>query len=545
MANKKNNKNNAFTLVELIVVIVILAILATIAFLSFSSQSWSARDSTRLTDISSIKKSVEMYNVKSWTYPNPDSPITYTFSGWIVWNQWIMWESAIKLIKPPLSKKVTDPLKGSEYDYSLASNKREYQVAWNFENPTSLERSYNPFDSSVLNPQLSALWWTWTNVYISWNYNWVLLKVFTWSTYYFVPTPTLFWLNANWTWSMIYDNTFWSGKDILPWVNNVAIFDSSKVYSTWSDNLWSTDISDMMNTVKAAYLTWNVTTPAVQAIVNATWSDLIYIWIWLLENNLGGWVSGGWNWGTDTTIIISTWSTSAKPWLNCLDIKNAWAESDWIYWIKPDTNPSYQVYCDMTTDWGGWTLVGYAWDNTWGFPNLSTTVWTYSWTNRIWKWTIPSAVSIAKNSTKMAIWFSTSTNFNWNMWAYNDVVSITIPNPAIVTFSPWSNWACTTVSAKRLRPVWSIKKCVWDWVWDWNSINDCWSSWSTPALFAESLWATYNSFWYWIETKEYNCANFPSVHHKVLVNTTTNNWAPSSTNTYTAIINWSASIWLK
>jgi prepilin-type N-terminal cleavage/methylation domain-containing protein len=46
----------AFTLVELIVVIVILAILATIAFLSFSSQSVSARDSTRLSDITNITK---------------------------------------------------------------------------------------------------------------------------------------------------------------------------------------------------------------------------------------------------------------------------------------------------------------------------------------------------------------------------------------------------------------------------------------------------------------------------------------------------------
>jgi prepilin-type N-terminal cleavage/methylation domain-containing protein len=51
-----NKKLSAFTLVELIVVIVILAILATIAFLSFSSQSASARDSTRLADMSNIAK---------------------------------------------------------------------------------------------------------------------------------------------------------------------------------------------------------------------------------------------------------------------------------------------------------------------------------------------------------------------------------------------------------------------------------------------------------------------------------------------------------
>ena len=53
-----------FTLVELIVVIVILAILATIAFLSFGSQSASARDSKRKTDLSNLasKMNIAMAN---------------------------------------------------------------------------------------------------------------------------------------------------------------------------------------------------------------------------------------------------------------------------------------------------------------------------------------------------------------------------------------------------------------------------------------------------------------------------------------------------
>ena len=70
-----------FTLVELIVVIVILAILATIAFLSFSSYSSSARDSTRISDINSIVKSLELVNMKTGSFPTPSNAFSITYSG--------------------------------------------------------------------------------------------------------------------------------------------------------------------------------------------------------------------------------------------------------------------------------------------------------------------------------------------------------------------------------------------------------------------------------------------------------------------------------
>ncbi len=62
MSMKKYTRSmtKGFTLVELIVVIVILGILATIAFLSFGSQSASARDSKRVTDLSNIVSKVQV-----------------------------------------------------------------------------------------------------------------------------------------------------------------------------------------------------------------------------------------------------------------------------------------------------------------------------------------------------------------------------------------------------------------------------------------------------------------------------------------------------
>ncbi len=487
MTHTKNNlqrKNNqytntqAFTLVELIVVIVILAILATIAFLSFSSQSWSARDSTRLSDISSIKKSVEMYNVNAWTYPTPDYAYSYTYSWGIIWNQWTIWDSAYKMLQKNLSKKVTDPLKWSEYDYSLASNKREYQVAWNFENPTSLERNYNPFDSSNLSPQLSALWWTGANVYISWNYNWVMLKVFTWSTYYFIPTPTLFWI---WIWSTVYDNTFWSWKDLLPWVNNAAVFDSTKVYATNSTSWMTTDdVNNLMVTIQAAYLTWNVTTPAVQAIVAATWAALTDLWTGLAKSAgvivLSSSGSGSWT----PASLLGNWTTPAYAWMNCNTIKNSFPSSaDWVYWINPTQAQPVQAYCDMSSQWGWWTLCANA--------NEVSAVFTWAirttidknmeFCNAVQSWTGASRLVKINNSTTLPLFtYSSGLRYINASWAILD-------RNLVISSPPWG-----TSSS-----VWLASHIPYSLIWTANHWS--WCDWSTAMVLTMT---DSPSAWIWI-----------------------------------------------
>ena len=131
----KNNKKRTFiwfTLVELIVVIVILAILATIAFLSFNSQSSAARNSTRMADINNVTKSLELYFIKTWSYPAPDSNVTITYLGWDLWYQWTIWDSLTKRLQS-LSKKVIDPLDSTEYWYSKIAYGSAYQLSAKFE----------------------------------------------------------------------------------------------------------------------------------------------------------------------------------------------------------------------------------------------------------------------------------------------------------------------------------------------------------------------------------------------------------------------------
>lgn len=74
-------KYHGFTLVELIVVITILVILGTIAFTSLSGFSGSARDSSRLSDITNIAKGLDVTLAKVGSYPSPDNPFNVTYSG--------------------------------------------------------------------------------------------------------------------------------------------------------------------------------------------------------------------------------------------------------------------------------------------------------------------------------------------------------------------------------------------------------------------------------------------------------------------------------
>jgi len=71
---------------------------------------------------------------------------------------------------------------------------------------------------------------------------------------------------------------------------------------------------------------------------------------------------GSWGVRTGTALLMPTPTPTATPiYASCKAIKTAIpTASDGVYTIDPDgagSNPAFSVYCDMSSDGGGWTLV--------------------------------------------------------------------------------------------------------------------------------------------------------------------------------------------
>lgn len=259
---KNSNDKNWFTLVELIIVITILAILATIAFLSFQWYTKDSRNVVRETDINSIHKSLELFSIKSWTYPNPDNSISVTYSWVTIWKQWLFWSDVLSSVN--IAKDINDPLNKSKYTYSLLSNLNSFQIWGIYENNGDL----------------------WNSI-IKWNYTNKAVNIHTWSTCSSIWIPNIVIntstqvnnvidLNLNSTYNFMKDKetSSWTPFIIKEFYNKCSIltiwdFDN---YLSWLVDLYNQPWFDKINA--------NMSNTEKVALI----SDIRKSWVIVLES---------------------------------------------------------------------------------------------------------------------------------------------------------------------------------------------------------------------------------------------------------------------
>ncbi|MFK7780150.1 MAG: prepilin-type N-terminal cleavage/methylation domain-containing protein [Candidatus Gracilibacteria bacterium] len=173
----ENIENKAFTLVELIVVITILAILGTIAFISLQGYSVSSRDSVRISDVSNMKTSLELFHLNAGKYPLPDDYGTFTFSGSDLFYQGYFGDNVIGNVSKNMNKVPTDPLTDRIYIYSVSNTKNELEILMLLETDDIALNTMSQTNAAGITviPKIKG------------NYNGLFIKTAT----YIVPLPSI------------------------------------------------------------------------------------------------------------------------------------------------------------------------------------------------------------------------------------------------------------------------------------------------------------------------------------------------------------------
>ena len=178
-----NKQKQAFTLVELVVVIIILAILGTIAFISLQWYGANARDSVRVSDLSNIRTSLDLFQLDAWKYPLPTEHFEVTHSWSEVWKQGIFWESTFTNIKK-LDKIPVDPLTEKPYAYSILNTKQSYQLGWIIESELTV---FSPVISNNSFAEDKTL----ASALVVWNYGWIMTKTVSGSLCNVLAVPSI------------------------------------------------------------------------------------------------------------------------------------------------------------------------------------------------------------------------------------------------------------------------------------------------------------------------------------------------------------------
>ncbi len=389
----KNQK--AFTLVELIVVIIILAILWTIAFISLQWYSKSARDSTRISNLSTMKTSLELFHLDAWKYPLPTDSFTVTYNWTEVWTQWTFWTTTANNIDK-LDKIPTDPLTAKEFTYSITKTKQEFQLAWMFET-TDL----------VLNNTLSQTkaWDTIATALVTWNYNWALSKINTWTTCEILSIPSIIssqpetttdlstiltnkWLVFNWFNNL--PNNYQSSKYNNEWwfdftSNQLIVYSDTESCEPLYDADDNTARTTLITNLQTAY-SWTIISNKdyinhITTLDTGNSDSVDLLWRTIVTNILGGDIVasssdwGGWtDWRDvdqncdlpDVTIWTQTWAwcnSTLWTWIeysvdqNCYDY--TWSPTSWCNWLSNQKENVYNATYGINNIWGKL----YTWDN--------------------------------------------------------------------------------------------------------------------------------------------------------------------------------------
>lgn len=346
-----------FTVIELIVVITILAILWTISFVSFGNYNKWARDSVRMTDISSIYNALTLYTAQNWTLVNPDDSVEIRDNIWNLSYQWYLKDQVLNSIW--INKWWKDPLDKTYFLYTVKPERRFFQLSAYLESQETVSKywfqdilawwidyknryPYTKWDyvwlfmDNTTNKPIDLT--DWTIIDITWTNSWTTYKVLlssrqtdTWSTIVDYWT----WLSYKLRWYIfqkITTETFdwqcwpddWKTLSSLTNVTLCSKWDAISLTGNWSWNRrcawanWWTDAECHINWLNTNWSCWSSswsllsTAPENLCIAWTEWSIVLW-WSWSTWNWTCWWI---WTWipATCQAKVLCTFDTLTASW---------------------------------------------------------------------------------------------------------------------------------------------------------------------------------------------------------------------------------------
>lgn len=450
----KTRKILWFTIPEMIIVMTLLAILWTISFFAFTWYSTDARDSVRVTDLKHIETWLETYYSDVWTYPKPNDAVSITYKWAMIWEQWSFWDNAFLKIRV-LNSLPVDPSFDNEYSYSVLNDSSQFELIW------VLEWEVVAFNSMQANAKVKQV----AYAYTSWNYNWLLAKVYTWWIDYVLAIPSITSNDSDSTdiidiinnkslvyngytniplvykssdfkveWDFNYNTSklvifSWSLLDLSEWFNQVAFLKNFQDSYSWSiissndfllNNIWKLSVNTLLPSSKAKLIACDIINFKLNYDITCDWLDYIAsVLEELIDDNLN------WESNTFSNILFNL------PWDN---ITAVFRDSSWWYWFWTDDWLAY-------FDWSDWTT--FQVDNSWIISNDITSVteaidWSY------WIWTTNWISQLLADL------------ITWNTYTADDIGLKKDDIYYIFTSDNWAVWVWTTKWVATLS----------DWVWE-------------------------------------------------------------------------------
>mgnify|MGYP001942307539 CR=1 FL=1 len=414
----------AFSLIELIVVITILAILWSIAFFGVSWFLKKSRDVSRFENLNRIDFWIEVFVTKSWFYPQPDNVSNITFSWATLWSQWTFWDTVRRLVWI-LSEKPTDLVSWNEYAYSLANDRKQYELWTVLESDDIMLNSFTNKANASWNIPVRSL--------VVWNYNWLSLSTSTGWLIYVLALPTI----------LSYDTT---ETDII------KLIDKKTLAYKW---YWNIASSYDWTVFKIDW--WFDYDPSIFVLYWWTYDNLINNeseWIQLLNN-----IQSSYSW----TILEESPIFDSILWVeidllnpskivreiaydlvnNQLDLDLPLELTSWPNWLTYDLsnslldNDTRSIAQDTSSNMWFATKNG-----------VSTFIWNTWWSYAEADWLVNKDVRTVLQASAWEMWFATNkwistlsgsvwTTYNKSDWLIdNDVVDL-------IQDSSWNFWFAT------------------------------------------------------------------------------------------------------